>query len=92
MTISRKAEICGWSGLTPSGRHDTFTAHDEQIRHFRRNHGGTAGIEVAVMMRLPLYVMMPVRDYGGSTGFISVKDLPGLMVMKRLPLRILPGY
>lgn len=91
MTISRKAEIRGWPGLTHSGRHVTFPAHDERIRHFRQNHGGIAGVEVAVMMRLPLYVMPAIKDYGGATGFFNAMELPGFMVMKRPPLRILLG-
>jgi hypothetical protein len=91
MTISRKAEICGWSGLTHPGRHDTFPAHDERMRYFRRNHGGTAGVDAAIMMRLPLYVMPSIEDYGGSAELIDAMDLSGLLVMKRLPPRILTG-
>jgi len=91
MTISRKVEICGWSGLARPGQYDTFPAHDERMRHFRRNHRATAGVDVAVMMRLPLYVMSLTKDYGGTTGFIDAMNLPGLMVMKRPPLRIFLG-
>jgi hypothetical protein len=40
------------------------------------------------MMRLPVYVMPLTKDYGGTTGFIDAMNLPGLMVMKRPPLRI----
>jgi hypothetical protein len=61
------------------------------MRYFRRNHGGTAGIDAAVMMRLPLYVMPYIEDYGGSTELINAMDLSGSMVMKKLPLRMLTG-
>ena len=91
MTISRKTEICGWSGLTHPDRHASFPAHDKRIRHFRQNHGGIAGVEAAVMMRLPLYVMPFIKDYGGANGLFNAMELPGFMVMKRPPLRILMG-
>jgi hypothetical protein len=89
MIISRKTEICWWSGLTHPDRHNTFPAHDKRMRYFRRNHGGTAGVGVAVMMRLPLYVTPSIKDYGGSTNLIDAMDLSGFVLMKRLSPRIL---
>ena len=91
MIISRKTEICGWPGSAHPEWPDTFPLHDERMRRFQRHHGGTAGIEAAVMMKLPLYVMPFVNYYGGSAGFINEIDLPVIMVMKRPPLRILRG-
>jgi len=88
MTISRKTEICGWSGLTRPGPHDTFPVHDERMRRFRRNHVGAAGVEVAVMMRLPLYIMPYIKDYGGSSGFLRTADLPRLGLMRRPSLSL----
>ena len=91
MTISRKAAICGWSGLTHPDRHNAFPAHDERMRYFRLNHGGIAGVDGAVMMRLPLYVTPFIKGYAGSTELIDATDLSGFMLMKRVPRRMLTG-
>lgn len=91
MTISRKVEICGWSGLTHPDRHNTFPAHDERMRRFRRDHGGTAGVGITAMMGMQLYVMPSIKDYGGSTGFLRTVDLPRLVLMRRPPLSLFHG-
>ena len=91
MAISRKAEICRWSGLTHPDRQNAFLAHDEWMKNFRRNHGGIAGVDTAVMMRLALYGTPFIKDYGGSTELIDARDLSGFMVMKKLPPRMLTG-
>lgn len=88
MTMPRKAGICGWSWLAHPERHDTFSAHDERMRRFRRNHGDAAGVGMTFMMGMRLYVMPSLKDYGGSTGFLRTVELPRLAPMRMLPLSL----
>ncbi|HEY41330.1 MAG TPA: hypothetical protein G4O18_05675 [Dehalococcoidia bacterium] len=90
MTMPRKAEICGWSGLAHPGGCDAFPAHDEQMRRFRRNHGDTTGVGMIFMMGMRLYVMPSLKDYGGSTGFLRTVELPRLVPMRIPPLSLFP--
>ena len=91
MTMFRKTEICGWFGLTRPGQQDTFPAHDEQMRRFRRDHVGTAGMGITAMMGMRLYVIPSTKDYGGSAGFLRTVGLPRLVLMRRPPLSLFRG-
>jgi hypothetical protein len=90
MTMPRKAEICGWSGLDHRERYDTFSVHNERMRRFRRNHGDTAGVGRTFMMGMRLYVMPSLKDYGGSTGFLRTVELPKLAPMRVPPVSLFP--
>jgi hypothetical protein len=88
MKASRRVGIYGKLDVTRLDQHDTFLAHDEQMRRFRQVHGEAAGLKIAVMMRLPLYIMPAITDYGGTATSDSVIRLPGLLPMRRWPLSL----
>ena len=91
MSIFQRAKTCGRLDFAHPGRYSFFLAHDERMRSFRRAHGGIAGLEIAVKMRLPLYTIPATAGDAGGTMFISATDLPELIPVRRLPLHLFPG-
>ena len=62
----------------------TFAAHNERMRIFRRFHGGVARVQIAVVMKMPLYLAAADTDTGGASMYRGGIDLPVLFPTARL--------
>ena len=65
----------------------SFKEHVERMRMFRQSHPSDLEVRVALLKSMPTsYILHPVRETGGSGGFIGTGGWPALIPMSKVSL------